>query len=75
MNKMFSFMAGAFCGALVGGISALLLTPASGEELKNNAQARVNAAVADARRAMAETQHQLEIQFEQAKKGEPINPN
>lgn len=69
MNKMFSFMAGALCGALVGGISALLLTPASGEELKNNAQTRVQAAVADARTAMEETQRQLETQFEQAKKG------
>ena len=63
-------MAGALCGALVGGISALLLTPASGADLKHNAQARWQAAVADARTAMEETQRQLENEFEEAKKGE-----
>lgn len=67
---MFSFMAGALCGALIGGITALLLTPASGEDLKHNAQARWQAAINDARTAMEETQRQLENEFEQAKKGE-----
>ena len=75
MNKMFSFMAGALCGALVGGVAALLLTPASGDDLKNNAQARWQAALDDAREAMQETQRQLEIQFEQAKQGEMANEN
>ena len=28
MNKIFSFLAGAFCGALVGGVATLFLTPA-----------------------------------------------
>lgn len=75
MNKMFSFMAGALCGALVGGISALLLTPASGAELKHNAQARLHAAMDDARTAMEETQRQLETEFEQAKRGEMERTN
>ncbi len=69
MNKMFTFMAGALCGALVGGVTALLLTPASGNELKTNAQVRWDAALADARQAMADTQQELEEQFEQAKTG------
>lgn len=73
MNKIFSFMAGALCGALVGGVTALLLTPASGEQLKHDAQARWQAAVDDARTAMEETQRQLETQFEQAKAGERVN--
>ena len=73
MNKMFSFMAGALCGALVGGVTALLMTPASGEQLKNDAQARWQAAVDDAREAMIETQNQLETQFERAKKGEMVS--
>jgi uncharacterized membrane-anchored protein YhcB (DUF1043 family) len=73
MNKMFSFMAGALCGALIGGVAALLLTPDSGEQLKKNAQNRWQAAVNDAREAMEETQRQLEEQFEQAKKSEIVS--
>ena len=75
MNKMFSFMAGALCGALVGGITALLLTPSSGADLKHNAQVRLHAAMDDARSAMEETQRQLETEFEQAKKGEMARTN
>jgi gas vesicle protein len=69
MNKVFSFMAGALCGALVGSVAALLLTPASGEQLKADAQNRWDMAVTDARRAMEDKRRELEIQFEQAKKG------
>ncbi|MCP4360605.1 MAG: hypothetical protein GY796_21565 [Chloroflexi bacterium] len=67
MNKLFSFMAGALCGALVGSVTALLLTPTSGQELKETAQTRWETALADARQAMEETQRDLEMQFEQAK--------
>jgi gas vesicle protein len=35
MNRVISFMAGAVMGALVGSTLALLLTPASGEELRS----------------------------------------
>lgn len=69
MNKMFSFIAGAMCGALIGGVTALLLTPTSGADLKSGAQARWQSAMTDARLAMAETQAELEAQFEQAKQG------
>jgi len=67
MNKAFSFMAGALCGALIGSVTALLLTPTSGQELKENAQTRWEVALSDARQAMEETQRDLEIQFDQAK--------
>jgi gas vesicle protein len=70
MNKIFSFMAGAISGALIGSVAALLLTPNSGEQLINGVQERFNTAMADARQAMADKQHELEIQFEQAKKGQ-----
>lgn len=68
MNKMFSFMAGAICGALIGSVAALLLTPNSGEQLITDVQDRFNTAMADARQAMEDKQHELEMQFEQAKK-------
>ena len=38
MNKFMGFMAGAVCGALVGAVAALLLTPASGPELIESAE-------------------------------------
>ena len=38
MNRFISFMSGAVMGALVGATLALLLTPASGEELRTKMQ-------------------------------------
>ena len=40
MGKVMGFLAGAVCGALVGGVAALLLTPASGTELVQNVEER-----------------------------------
>ncbi len=67
MNKVFSFMAGAICGALVGGVTALLLTPASGNDLRAEAVARWEAAKQDAQQARSQTRQQLEAEFEQMK--------
>ncbi len=69
MNKMFSFMAGAICGALIGGVTALLLTPNSGEQLRSDVRERLETAVAEARKAMAEKQAELDAQFEKMKNG------
>ena len=65
MNKAFSFMAGALCGALIGGVTALLLTPASGVELKKNVVERWVMAEQEASRAMEETRIQLEDEYRQ----------
>lgn len=67
MNKVFSFMAGAICGALVGGVTALLLTPASGSDLRAEAVARWEAAKQDAQQARSQTRQQLEAEFEMMK--------
>jgi gas vesicle protein len=67
MNKMFSFLAGSLCGALVGSVLALLLTPASGPQLRSDATARWETAVREAREAMEETRRELEAQFDQMK--------
>jgi gas vesicle protein len=64
MNKVFSFLAGGMCGALVGAVTALLLAPASGDELRSNAVARWDMALQDARMAMEERRVELERQFE-----------
>jgi len=64
MNKVFSFLAGGMCGALVGAVTALLLAPASGDELRSNAVARWDMALQDARMAMEQRRVELERQFE-----------
>jgi gas vesicle protein len=68
MNKLFSFLAGALCGAVVGATAALLLAPASGTELRADMVGRWEEALAEARQAMEETRHQMQTQFEQMQK-------
>lgn len=63
MKKMFSFLSGSLCGALVGAVLALLLTPASGEELREGAKNRWQNALDEAQKARQETQKQLEAQY------------
>lgn len=69
MNKLFSFMAGAMCGALIGGVTALLLAPASGSELRDQAIERWETAKEAAQQARAQTRQRLESEFEQMKSG------
>ncbi len=63
MRKLFSFMAGALCGLLIGGVAALLLAPMSGEDLRTTAENRWELSRSEARRAMIERRRQLEAEF------------
>ena len=67
MNKFFSFAAGALCGLLIGGVTALLLAPDSGENLRGGAKQRLDDALSEARKAMDDTRRDLEAQFENMK--------
>jgi gas vesicle protein len=69
MNKLFNFLAGALCGAIVGATAALLLTPSSGQQLREDAVHRLETALDEARKAMEETSRELQAQFEQMQKG------
>ena len=69
MNKLFSFLAGALAGSLVGAVLVLLLTPASGEELRAEAVDRWQYVLDEARKAMEETSKEMEAQFEKMKSG------
>ena len=69
MHKVFSFMAGAICGALVGGVTALLLTPASGNELRQQATTRWEEALTEAKRVSQLKQLEMEAEFERLKAG------
>ena len=63
MKKVFSFMAGGICGALIGGVAALLLAPSSGEDLISNAQSHWQSVLDDAAQAREEKRRELEAQF------------
>lgn len=62
-------MAGGICGALVGSVTALLLTPASGEELKSDIVARFETARNEAEMAKIVKRGELEAEFANMKKG------
>jgi gas vesicle protein len=64
MNKLFSFTAGAICGALVGATVVLLLTPASGQELLEAARYRWDDAIAEGLRAREARERELRARFE-----------
>jgi gas vesicle protein len=63
MRKFFSFMAGGLCGMLVGGVTALLLAPMSGEDLRTTAEQRWDLTRSEARQAMEMRRRELEAQF------------
>jgi len=67
MNKVMSFMAGAVCGALIGAVTALLMTPSSGPELLESAGERWQMAKNEARNAMEERRRELEAEYNSAK--------
>jgi gas vesicle protein len=64
MRRFMNFLAGAFCGALVGAVTAILLAPASGEELRTRAQARVSSFRDEVRDAYATRMAQLEAELD-----------
>jgi gas vesicle protein len=74
MNKIMSFLAGAFCGAVVGSVTALLLAPASGKEFQTQTRERFDDLVDDARKAAEERRKQLEAQLNALKGPKPAQP-
>lgn len=70
MKRVFSFLAGALCGAVVGGVATLLLTPASGEDLRTQAEQHWQNAKSEAQLAMEERRRELEEQFEVARRSD-----
>jgi len=69
MRQLTSFMAGAFVGALIGGITALLLAPTSGEELRARTRDRIEDLTDDVREAYAAKVAQLEAEIARLRAG------
>jgi gas vesicle protein len=62
--KIMSFLAGVFSGAVVGATAALLLAPASGEDLQLEVRHRYQTIVDEAKAAAAAKQAELKAQLE-----------
>lgn len=67
MKKFFSFAAGLLSGSVVGAAAAVLLAPASGDELRADARARWEEAVNAGKQAKEETLRDKSLEFEQMK--------
>ncbi len=70
MNKIFGFLAGAMCGAIVGAVAALLLTPESGSKIRSEARQRFDELLAEGRKAAAQRRSELMDEFETMKRGD-----
>lgn len=73
MNKAMAFITGALIGLAAGAGAALLLAPASGHELQDQAWSWVDRLGRDARRAADDKRLELEDQLA-ALKGLPVSP-
>lgn len=71
MRRFTTFIAGAFCGALVGAVTALLLAPYAGEELRARTRDRVETFRDEVREAYATRVAQLETELAALRSGAP----
>jgi len=64
MRRFMSFLAGSMCGALLGSVLALLLTPYSGEDLRQRTWDKLGGFRDDVREAYESRREQLEAELE-----------
>ena len=67
MQRFFSFVAGALCGAAFGAVTALLLAPVSGHELQSQSRARAERIAAEVQQAYYARQAELKAHLEALK--------
>jgi gas vesicle protein len=63
MKGLMNFLSGMVTGALVGATLAILLAPSSGDELRNQLQARADTIQTDVKQAAATRRTELEKQL------------
>lgn len=63
MRRIGMFLLGVALGALVGAVLAALLTPASGDRMRREAQAYYEQLLAEARQAAEARRRQLELEL------------
>jgi gas vesicle protein len=70
MQKFVNFIAGITMGALVGAAAALLMTPSSGNEVREGIQNRADGLMSELKSAVADERRRLEVELEALKRGE-----
>lgn len=70
MSKILAFLGGMLSGAIVGAVSVLLSTPASGDDLKQQARQRYNDMLDEGRKAGEARRAEVLAEFEALKHGE-----
>jgi gas vesicle protein len=73
-NQVVGFLGGAVLGALVGGVAALLLTPSSGMELRQQMRDRAQYVQDEVKRAADERRAELEKQLTELRAPRPAGP-
>jgi gas vesicle protein len=64
MRRFMTFLTGVVFGAVIGAVTALLLAPSSGEELRTHARERFDDLTDEVREAYAARVSQLEAELE-----------
>ena len=72
MRRTMAFLAGSICGALVGAVTALLLTPYAGSEIRDRVRAQTQDLLEKGQQAAAAKRVELELQLEAFKQGRPV---
>ncbi len=72
MRRFMSFLTGAMIGALVGSLTAILLAPVSGEELRARARDRAASFRDEIREAYEARVAQLEAEIEALRQPKPV---
>ena len=72
MRKMVGFLAGVICGALVGGVTAILLAPYAGSELRDRIGFQAQGLIDKGRQAAEAKRIEMEAQFEAFRQGRPV---
>jgi gas vesicle protein len=71
MRRIMNFTLGAFCGALVGSVVAIMLAPSSGDELRSTAMDRVKSLQSEMGDAYEARKAQLEAELEALRRRPP----
>ncbi len=69
MRKLMAFLSGVLNGAIVGAVTALMLTPQSGKELREQARQRYNDMLEEGRKAADARRAEVLAEFEELKRG------
>jgi gas vesicle protein len=72
MRRALSFLAGVFCGALVGAVAAILLAPYPGSELQERMRTRAQELVEKGQQAARAKRVEMETQLEAFKQGQSV---